>query len=433
LNLNLTYTPAQEDIFFGNNAKYLVVTKGRRLGATMGASNAFIEYAAEGLTPLLWVDTINGNIDRYFDRYFYPTLKQLPDNKWKFNRQKRELKLFDSIIDFRSADTPESIEGFGYKRIFLNEAGIILKDEYLYKNAILPMLLDYSDSQLIAAGEPKGKIKKDGTPHTFHTLYQAAKAGVDNYAVLEYTSYDNPFLKAADIKEMEDIMLDPNIIKQEILGQFIEMDAINPFFFQFKEHKHVSPEAVFQQNKQLIIIVDFNINPFCVIYAHRWRDAAGEHCHVFDEDEIDNGSIQRMIEVISMKYGASLHACMLTGDKMGDKRSIEQRDNASNYTLLQRGLNLHPSQVKTYPNPTHENSRSDCNYILHHHPDFKVHPNCKGTIRDFKIVQCDSNGSIMKSNRNKVSQRADFGDNIRYLVNGTLVDWIKIHSKGYKR
>ena len=55
-------------------------------------------------------------------------------------------------------------------KIFLNEAGIILKNNYLYTNTILPMLMDYPDSQLIAAGVPKGKIKKDGTEHIFYTL-----------------------------------------------------------------------------------------------------------------------------------------------------------------------------------------------------------------------------------------------------------------------
>ena len=76
MDLNLTYTKAQNEIFFPEKEyKYNVVPKGRRFGATKGAANAFIEWAASGITPLLWVDTINGNIDRYFDRYFYPELK----------------------------------------------------------------------------------------------------------------------------------------------------------------------------------------------------------------------------------------------------------------------------------------------------------------------------------------------------------------------
>ena len=112
--LDITYTEPQNEIYFQNHdCKYLIVPKGRRFGTTKGAANAFIEYCIDNITPLLWVDTINGNIDRYFDRYFYPVLKQIPANKWNFNRQKRELKIYDSIIDFRSADSPESIEGFG--------------------------------------------------------------------------------------------------------------------------------------------------------------------------------------------------------------------------------------------------------------------------------------------------------------------------------
>ena len=40
------------------------------------------------------------------------------------------------VSDFRSVDRPENIEGFGYDKAFLNEAGIILRDEYLWYNAI---------------------------------------------------------------------------------------------------------------------------------------------------------------------------------------------------------------------------------------------------------------------------------------------------------
>lgn len=169
INLRLTHTKPQREIFFEQTAKYVIVPKGRRSGITLGGKNAFISYGLDHISPMLWVDTINGNIDRYFDRYFYPTLSQLPKSLWNWNSQKRELRINDSIIDFRSADKPESIEGFGYKKIFLNEAGIILKDDYLYTNAILPMLLDFPDSQLIAAGVPKGMHKRDGTPHIFQS------------------------------------------------------------------------------------------------------------------------------------------------------------------------------------------------------------------------------------------------------------------------
>lgn len=429
VTFNLTYTESQQEIFFSDSkARYTICPKGRRFGATKGSANAVIEWALEGISPILWVDTINGNIERYYERYFFPELEG-SGIKFDFNYNKHQLRILNSIIDMRSADKPESIEGFGYKKIILNEAGIILKDNYLYTNTILPMLIDYPDSQLYAIGTPKGKFKKDGSEHIF---YQLSKRTGEDYRQLRFSSYDNPILDAKDIQELSDeiALLDPAMVRQEIYGEFIDMSAVNPFMTQYKAEKHESTSAKFDPNKQLLIVVDFNLNPFCVCFAHNWRDQAGEHFHIFDEAEIKNGSIPQMIDEIKLRYGAQLTNCRITGDAMGKKKEIAERDNASYYLQLQRGLGIRDSQLQLPANPSHENSRADCNYVLFHYPDFKINPKtCPGTARDMKIVQCDNFGKIIKSNRKDISQQADFFDNVRYGINTFLFDWLRQHSR----
>ena len=222
MKLELSYTDPQIDIFFGGNEKFTVVTKGRRFGATHGAAHAYIEWAVEG-KRLLWGDTINSNIDRYFQRYFEPALKR---NKidYNWNSQKKELRILEGHVDFRSSDRPENWEGFGYDVIFLNEAGIILRDPYLYTNAVLPMLMDYSDSRLIAAGVPKGTKGKDGKDHAFYKMAQTALSGDKSYRILQFSSYDNPLLKKEDIDELSDEIsrMNPEMVRQEIYGEFLE-------------------------------------------------------------------------------------------------------------------------------------------------------------------------------------------------------------------
>lgn len=429
VKFKLSYTQAQQDIFFSDSkARYTIVPKGRRFGATKGSSNAIIEWALEGISPMLWVDTINGNIERYYERYFLPMLRD-SGIQFDFNYNKHQLRILNSIIDMRSADKPESIEGFGYKRIILNEAGIILKDNYLYTNTILPMLIDYPDSQLYAIGTPKGKFKKDGSEHIF---YQLSKRVGEDYRQLRYSSYDNPILDAKDIRELSDeiALLDPAMVRQEIYGEFIDMSAVNPFMTQYKAEKHETLAASFDPTKQLFISIDFNLNPFSCIFFHNWRDAIGEHMHIFDEIDIKNGSIPQMIEQIRMRYGAQLPNARLTGDAMGKRKEIAERDNASYYLQLQRGLGIRDSQLQLPANPSHENSRADCNYVLYHYPDFKINPKtCPGTARDMKIVQCDAFGKIIKSNRKDVSQQADYFDCVRYGINTFLWEWLKHHSK----
>ncbi len=81
-------------------------------------------------------------------------------------------------------------------------------------------------------------------------------------------------------------------------------------------------------------------------------------------------------------------------------------------------------------NPTHVNSRADTNYILFNFPDYKINPiTCPNTCSDMQTVQCDAFGSIIKKNRNDLTQRADFIDCERYGINTFLKKWIESHMK----
>ena len=426
--LDLSYFPCQFEIFFNSKKKFTIVPKGRRLGVTKGAANAYIEFMLDRVSPLLWVDTINGNIERYFDRYFLPELRQLDPKMWSFNRQKKELRILDSICDMRSADAPESLEGFGYKKIFLNEAGIILKDSYLYSNSILPMLLDFPDSQLIAAGVPKGKFTKDGSKHKFYELYENCLEGKEGYELKQFTTYDNPLIGREEIDSLILSMTDQEY-HQEILGKFVDFSGTNPFAHQYNPAKHESINAVFDPNKQLLIKIDFNLNPFAVTFSHYWRDSI-EHFHTFDEASISMGSIPAMIDLIQLKYGPHLSNCIITGDSMGRRGDISQRDNASHYEQLRKGLQLTSKQLWLPNYPIHENSRADVNFVLCHFPDYKINPEtCPNLSRDLKNVQCDAFGDIIKRNRSDLNQRADFFDTERYGINTFLRKWIDNHSK----
>src|SRR3989304_5607657 len=147
---------AQQEVF-DCPARYVIDAKGRRFGFTKGASNFTIKSALAGTYKKgLWVDTVNANIERYVERYFIPALRKLPPNLWHWRKQQKILEIKNFYMDFRSADTPETIEGFGYDLAILNEAGIILKNRYLWDNAIRPMLWDYRPRTVIG-GTPKGK------------------------------------------------------------------------------------------------------------------------------------------------------------------------------------------------------------------------------------------------------------------------------------
>ena len=214
IQLPIKNFPAQQTIF-DSPARFIIVPKGRRFGLTRGAANDFIKSALEGkFTKGLWVDTVNSNIERYVERYFMPALTKLDPDDYSWRKQQKILQIGRAYIDFRSADTPESIEGFGYDKAFLNEAGIILKNRYLWDNAIRPMLWDFKPRTVIG-GTPKGK-------GIFEELYLRGKdQNQPDYAALTFTSFDNPHIQHDLI--MEDIKSMPErVVKQEIYAQFLE-------------------------------------------------------------------------------------------------------------------------------------------------------------------------------------------------------------------
>jgi len=220
VNIPIYYHPNQKKIFFDSKAKVKVIAKGRRFGLTKGYANFVIESMIDGLSPILWVDTVNSNIDRYIERYFYPVLSKLPAQYWKWRQQKKELSILNSRLDLRSADRPELIEGFAYRLIVLNEAGIIMKKEYLWENTIRPMTLDFNPDMLIG-GTPKGQ-------NLFHDLKVKAQDNQDpkykNWEFFNFSSYDNPYIPNKAIKELEEDMPE-HVLKQEIYAEFLEDSA----------------------------------------------------------------------------------------------------------------------------------------------------------------------------------------------------------------
>lgn len=232
--LAMSYTEPQDYIFWTmpEHNDFIMIPKGRRLGATYGAAQYCIEMLLEGKT-ILWVDTVQGNLDTYYNRYFLPILKQFDYNLYSYNISKHELTLLGKTLYMRSAERPENLEGFAYDIMILNEAGIILSGQHgrnLWYNTLYPMTLD-NQPKVFFLGTPKGKMsKKHEHSETGKSLYYelCCKGGLDNNPITPrwitktYTSYDNPFLDPEAIKELESDV--PHSIReQEIRGRFLDI------------------------------------------------------------------------------------------------------------------------------------------------------------------------------------------------------------------
>lgn len=206
---------------FHSPARFVVLPGGRRSGKTTGA---LMLIAEEGLTregiKILWVDTTQGNIDKYVNEILIPAL---PKNSFHWNGQLKILRFkTGSTVHFGSAERPQNLEGFGYQLVILNEAGIILKGgagERLWHNTLRPMMMEEKDGircKVFFVGTPKGS-------GLFRDFAERADAGDDGWVRFNLSTYDNPLLPRAEIDSL--VKDSPGkIARQEIFGEFIEDD-----------------------------------------------------------------------------------------------------------------------------------------------------------------------------------------------------------------
>ncbi len=198
-----------------------------------------------------------------------------------------------------------------------------------------------------------------------------------------------------------------------------------PFAFAWDRAKHVKP-CTLVNGAPVIISVDFNLDPFCAIIAQE----QGRRIAITHEVSIKSGTIEELCSrILAIVPDVYLH--QYTGDRSGANRRILTRTTASMWDDFLAVMGAREKQLKLPNNPSHRESREETNYVLHHHPEFVVDPSCTGVIFDMENVEVDADHSIIKADRSQASQRADYLDDVRYLIHTYLRPWIDLHRKSH--
>lgn len=219
ISIDLRLLPHQAQAF-DCGVRNVVFAKGRRAGGTEGmCRKALAEAISIPNHKGLWVDTVHRNISRYIKRYFLPKLNHLVDPRttkplWSFNGADMTMMFWNgSHIDFASAERPENMQGFAYDHIYLNEAGLILWDEHLYYETILPMGVEGAGAGFYFAGTPKGI-------NLFHKMYNRGQGDDPEWKSFTATSFDNPLVNRPLIERyMRDFP--EHMLRQEFFAEFI--------------------------------------------------------------------------------------------------------------------------------------------------------------------------------------------------------------------
>lgn len=249
------------------------------------------------------------------------------------------------------------------------------------------------------------------------------------YQIIHSTYNDNEFCPPErKAKYLNTTDGDSYLYDVWINGWWGNREVLRPFAHSYDDKLHVA-ETKHNPTAMTMVLVDFNIDPYCANVFNAWKDEKGLHCYQVDEIEFNSGTIQEMSERIKSSIGEGVYSMYLGGDAMGNNRTIGNRDNKSLFAQLVTALGINPRQLKIVANPGHGTSRTDVNYFLKNYPDFKIGKHCAGTRRDMRSVEVDAYGSILKKNRKDENQRADFMDNVRYCINTFFKQAILKHQK----
>ena len=230
----------QYEFYFQNAKRYNVNPAGRRTGKTDGGARGGTTMICQGLNGL-WVDVVYKNIKRYFDAYFKPRLEE-SNIPYHWDKTDKILTVYaDSELNheigrlvFGSADRPDTLEGFAYDFIIINEAGLVIKQKPdIFKESIFPMMLENKNSKCFAIGTPKGQYTKEGNDkNDYYKMYLKAQEGHKDYQCMQLASNVNPIVDDEQFKSLLEEYggEQTKLARQEVFGEFIEFggDCLYP-------------------------------------------------------------------------------------------------------------------------------------------------------------------------------------------------------------
>jgi hypothetical protein len=415
----------------------------------------------DGVDVVLYGGAIRGGKSYWLILMFHSFCMQYPKSRWVLVRKSQRtmertliptfMKVYDqglepyiksvnnnavvyhngSEILFMSESFNSDKEMNRFKGLEINGAGIDEVNEI--QECVFDKIVERSGSNIINPMPPSKVLatcnpsfswvkKRFYDPYTTGTLRPT-------YAYIPAKITDNPHVPKSYLRSLKENL---STVQYErfVNGDWdIKEEVENAFANQFSYDKHVSNDVVLKDNAQLYISMDFNINPFACIIGQMYRENNQDHVVIVEELTIQKGSIQLLCDELKTRYHRYLPTCIITGDAMGSRGDIGQRENATLYEQIRRLLRLQSSQIKVPANPTHENSRADVNYFLYHQKNFKISIKCDNLVRDLMYVEADEHGKIKKANRREDTQRADHLDAFRYFVNTFCKQWILAHQK----
>lgn len=348
--------------------RYVVVRAGRRFGKSSLALNIVLREALQNpgrywiIAPeykqaksIYWRDLVTD---------FIPQALIVKKND---NELILEIRTFHegktSIIEFKGSDNENSLRGAGLKGVVLDEYAF--QKDYVWDKIISPMLVQTNGWALFIT-------TPNGVANHFKKFWDDAVAmEAENnplWKTFHFTSYDNPLIKKENL-DAERARLTEEFFEQEYMAEFAKFTGL--IYTGFDEKKHVVAFDI-DENWSFYRALDFGAtDPDAMPFIGIDKDGI---IHIFDEIYISNLYTSELANLIKQK---SAHRYFIA----------TYADSAGKQQIMDLGT------YGVYCTPVKKNTgEGNKNWIvagidrvqqLLKEDKIKVHPRCKGTIKEF--------------------------------------------------
>lgn len=188
---------------------------GRRSGKTTMGECLLIDTAVDGFPAAWFAPTFKYMMDAWRE-----IRRMLGEAVVRLDTQERRIEVIGGgSIDFWSMDGPDPARGRKYKRVVLDECGIVRELMECWQSAIRPTLVDLKGDAWLF-GTPKGRRE-------FFQLFSKGESGDPDWSSSRIETVDNPSIDRAEVAAAKRD-LPPAIFDQEFRGIPAD-DGGNPF------------------------------------------------------------------------------------------------------------------------------------------------------------------------------------------------------------
>ena len=215
--MQFLYNPhaAQRKIHEARGSRFRTVCTGRRFGKTLCMAAEILDRGGgEAGGDYGWVAPTYGVADRGVEAFreiapdFVRVVGRLP-TRVEFEGAKGPCRVM-----FLSADNPDSIRGFGFRGVVVDEAAS--QDVRVWNYVVRPTLAQ-TMGWGVFIGTPSGR-------NWFHDMFTRGVEGQEGFKSFRYSSLDSPYFPRTEWEEAKR-QLPEDVFRQEYQAEFLEDSA----------------------------------------------------------------------------------------------------------------------------------------------------------------------------------------------------------------